>query len=83
MSEIVKFVKTGSTTWMKEHWPSMGDFHWQAGYGIFSIGQTEVEATIRYIQVQEEHHKRVTFKDEFRELMRLAGMEIDEKYVWD
>jgi hypothetical protein len=56
---------------------------WQGGYGSFSISQSKVEAVRAYIARQEEHHRTVSFQDEFRALCRKHGLEIDERYVWD
>jgi REP element-mobilizing transposase RayT len=82
-SEMVKEVKRGSSLWLKTKGPDLGDFGWQNGYGIFSIGYSQVEAVRNYIAGQEEHHRKVTFQDEFRELLRRYEIEFDERYVWD
>lgn len=82
-SEMVKEVKRGSSLWLKTKGPDLGDFGWQNGYGIFSIGFSQVEAVRNYIAGQEEHHRKVTFQDEFRELLRRYEIEFDERYVWD
>jgi putative transposase len=83
IADVVKNVKGSSSSWIEERWRPRGGFSWQSGYGIFSVGQSEVQTCIRYIQNQEEHHRKVSFQDELRELMQLAGIEIDERYVWD
>jgi len=59
------------------------DFAWQNGYGIFSIGFSQIEAVRNYIAQQEEHHRRSTFQEEFRALLKRYEMEFDERYVWD
>ena len=61
----------------------MGDFHWQKGYGGFSIRPGHVEPLKTYIANQVEHHRSVSFQDEFRELCKKYEIEIDERYVWD
>jgi hypothetical protein len=58
-------------------------FSWQAGYGAFSIGESQVEAVVRYIQNQEEHHRKVTFQEEYRKFLERYNITYDEKYVWD
>ncbi len=58
-------------------------FAWQNGYGIFSIGFSQIEAAQNYVAGQEEHHRKISFQDEFRRLLRRYGMEFDERYVWD
>ena len=68
---------------MKELSPHLEKFHWQNGYGAFSVGQSEVGRVITYIDRQEQHHKRVTFQDEFRAFLKEYEIEYDERYVWD
>jgi putative transposase len=59
------------------------DFHWQAGYGVFSVSQSNVEAVIDYIRRQEEHQWKLTFLDEYRAFLRKHAVNFDERYVWD
>ena len=59
------------------------DFHWQNGYGAFSVSQSNVADVRRYIENQEEHHCRMTFQDELRALYTKHEIEFDERYVWD
>jgi hypothetical protein len=68
---------------MKERGSKYAEFYWQRGYGAFSVSQSQVEKLRLYITNQEEHHRHVSFQDEFRELCRRHGIEIDERYVWD
>ena len=58
-------------------------FHWQSGYGVFSVGEREVPVLRTYIEGQETHHQRVGFKDEYRQMLVEHDMEFDEKYLWD
>ena len=62
-ADLVKEVKKSSSKWMKVEGGVPG-FTWQAGYGAFSIGESQVDVVIRYIQDQEEHHRKVTFQEE-------------------
>lgn len=80
---MVKEVKRGSSLWMKTKSPDVADFAWQNGYGIFSIGFSQIESVREYIAGQEEHHRKVSFQDEFRQLLRRYEIEFDERYVWD
>ncbi len=59
------------------------EFAWQNGYGALSIGFSQLEAVRAYIAGQEEHHRKTTFRDEFRQLLRRYEIEFDERYVWD
>ncbi len=80
---MVKEVKRGSSLWIKTKDANLQDFAWQTGYGIFSTGFSQIEAVRNYIATQEEHHRKVSFQDEFRELLRRYEIEFDERYVWD
>ena len=81
--DVIKASKTETSKWIKKQGMAYGDFQWQAGYGIFSVSQSNVEQVKRYIANQQDHHKRISFQDEFRELCKRHGIEIDERYVWD
>lgn len=82
-ADWVKELKRVSSQWIKQREPSLRDFSWQAGYGIFSVSASNLETVERYIANQEEHHKRTTFKDEYRAFLKRHNIPWDEKYVWD
>jgi len=82
-ADMVKEVKRGSSLWLKTMSPDLADFNWQNGYGIFSIGFSQIESVRNYIVGQEEHHRRVSFQDEFRSLLGRYAIQFDERYVWD
>lgn len=81
--DMVKTSKTETSKWLKKKQGELEGFGWQAGYGIFSVSESKVNQVRRYITNQEEHHKRYSFQDEFRELCQRHGIDIDERYVWD
>jgi len=83
IASVVKEVKRTSSGWIKEAWPKLAKFHWQAGYAAFSVSQSNLEDVVRYIENQEDHHKRVTFQDEYRAFLKAYGVDYDERYVWD
>lgn len=83
ISEVVEHVKISSSKWLKTKSPTLSHFHWQSGYGAFSVGQSSVDALMRYIAQQAEHHKRMTFQDEFRRFLNRYQIAYDERYVWD
>jgi REP element-mobilizing transposase RayT len=83
LASVVKEIKRTSSGFAKELSQSLGKFHWQNGYGAFSVSQSNLNETIRYIENQEEHHKRVTFQDEYRAFLQAYGIEYDERYIWD
>ena len=82
-SAMVKEVKRGSSLWLKTKNSDMHDFAWQSGYGAFSIGFSQIDSVRRYIAKQEEHHSKVSFEEEFRQLLRRYEIEFDERYLWD
>ena len=82
-ADMIKEVKRGSSLWLKTKSPELHDFAWQNGYGIFSIGFSQIPTVRDYIAGQDEHHEKVSFQDEFRELLRRYEIEFDERYVWD
>jgi REP element-mobilizing transposase RayT len=83
LKKIVEEVKKGSSKWMKIAGPRNPDFHWQAGYGAFSVSESNLHAVRRYIENQKEHHRKMTFQDELRALFRRHGLVFDERFVWD
>jgi len=82
-SAMVKELKRGSSLWLKIKAPDLHDFAWQHGYGIFSIGFSQIEAARAYIAKQEEHHKELSFQDELRQLLQRYAIAYDERYLWD
>jgi hypothetical protein len=58
-------------------------FQWQAGYGAFSVSRSQKDRVQEYIGSQEEHHRRLSFQDELRNILRKHGIAFDERYVWD
>ena len=81
-ADLLEEVKKSSSKWMKAEGGVAG-FSWQAGYGAFSIGESQADSVIRYIQDQEEHHRKISFQDEFRKFLERYKVAYDERYVWD
>jgi len=81
LAELIKVLKTSSTRIVKNKGHS--HFGWQNGYGAFSVSQSARDSVIAYIASQEQHHRRMTFQEEFRRLLEKHGMAFDERYVWD
>lgn len=82
LCEVVEEVKRDSSKWLKAQGPEFAEFYWQNGYGAFSVSPSLEDTVRRYIANQEEHHKKMSFQDEFREFCRRHGVEFDEHYVW-
>ncbi|MBP8128887.1 MAG: transposase [Candidatus Hydrogenedentes bacterium] len=83
LCKVVEEVKRSSSKWLKTQGRSFAGFHWQNGYGAFSVSQSHVAHVRRYIEGQEEHHRAMSFQDEFRSFLRRYKVEYDERYVWD
>lgn len=83
IAQLLENIKTSSSSRIKEETPELCDFHWQSGYGAFSVSQSNVGSVMDYIRNQEEHHRTQTFQEEFRLLLERHGIEYDERYVWD
>lgn len=81
LAQLVEKSKTSTSKWIKTKGPT--SFAWQAGYGAFSVGQSEADRVIRYIHAQAEHHRTLSFQDELRALFAEAGIAFDERFVWD
>jgi REP element-mobilizing transposase RayT len=82
VAKAIQLVKGASSKWVHETFPKRRLFAWQEGYGAFSIGISQVASTVAYIQSQSEHHRRLTFQEEFRAFFKKHGIEYDERYVW-
>jgi len=83
ISELVGDIKRDSSVWIKTQDFQFKSFHWQEGYGAFSVGQTQVEDVMKYVANQKEHHKKKSFENEMRDFYRKYEIEFDERYVWD
>jgi REP element-mobilizing transposase RayT len=80
---LVREIKAKSSGWTHREFSRMKRFAWQSGYAAFSVSSSGTETVRRYIDSQPEHHKKVTFQDELRTLLRLHNVEFDERYLWD
>ncbi len=80
--ELVGDLKRDSSKWIKRE-KNIHNFYWQRGYGAFSIGQSQVGTTVKYIENQKAHHSQQDFKDEYRALLQKYEIDYDERYVWD
>jgi len=83
ISNVVGQLKKGSNDWLRNRDRQFRDFYWQGGYGVFSVSQSGVDEVRQYIRNQREHHKQVSFQDEFRNFLKRYEIEFDERYVWD
>jgi REP element-mobilizing transposase RayT len=83
VADLVRDVKANSSRWVHETFPDRSAFAWQNGYGAFGVSASILEQVRGYIANQADHHRTVSFQDEFRDFLRRHGIEWDERYVWD
>jgi putative transposase len=82
LADCLRIVKANSSRWVKERWPQQRKFAWQGGYGAFSVSESRRAAVIRYIRDQAQHHRRISFQDEFLALLKNHRVEFDERHIW-
>jgi putative transposase len=79
----MEILKKDSSKFIKSLDSRLWDFHWQDGYGIFSVSPSHFEAVRKYILQQEEHHRKETFQDEYLRILKKYKAPFDERYLWD
>jgi putative transposase len=83
IAKLIEHVKVETSKWAKTTTYAVKTFGWQNGYGAFSVSQSNLDQVVDYIERQEEHHRRMTFQEEFRAICRKHGIVLDEKHAWD
>jgi len=81
--KVLEVLKKDSSKFVKTLDPRMRAFHWQDGYGLFSVSPSHFEAVRKYILNQEVHHRQEAFPVEFLRLLQRYGVDYDERYLWD
>lgn len=81
VADVLRNLKANSSGWIRETLAGMQDFAWQRGYSAFTVSHSQKERVRRYIEGQEEHHRRQTFQEELRALLERHSVEFDEKYL--
>jgi REP element-mobilizing transposase RayT len=81
VSDVLRDLKSNASGWMRDLFPELQHFSWQRGYGAFSVSQSQVKEVRRYIQRQKEHHRKISFREEFIQILREEGIQYDERYV--
>ncbi len=80
--DFIRIIKTNSSKWLHADL-SLKNFGWQNGYGLFSVSYSELEKVKRYIQNQVDHHKKISFKEEFLLFLKKNCISYNEKYIWE
>jgi putative transposase len=82
LSDLMEEIKSSATDWINKKKFSKHTFAWQAGYAAFSYTKSHEKRVIEYIKNQKEHHKKMTFRDEYLKFLKWAEIEFDEKYIF-
>jgi putative transposase len=83
VSDTLRAIKANSSKWVHESFPDDRGFAWQAGYGAFSVSFSNLEKVEAYLHGQREHHRTVTFQEEYLAFLRRHRIPFDERYLWD
>lgn len=83
IADVIRVAKTNTSRWVHEKWPERRDFVWQRVYGAFTVSASSAAAVTRYIAGQEEHHRKMSFDDEFLALLRKHNIPFDPQHVFD
>jgi REP element-mobilizing transposase RayT len=83
LPDLLRDIKANSSKFINENKWFPGKFQWQEGYGSFSYGHSQIDNVIQYINSQEEHHKKATFKEEYLKLLQKFDIDYDPKYLFD
>ena len=83
VSDMLRRIKGNSSKWINEDKQRKIPFSWQRGYGAFSVSESMCGMVSKYIENQKEHHKKMTFKEEFLLLLKKHNVEYDERYIWN
>jgi REP element-mobilizing transposase RayT len=81
--KLLEEEKKSSSKWIKTQGTKFANFHWQNGYGAFSVNPADINIVSAYIENQEVHHKKTVFQDEYRKFLKTYDVDYDERYVWD
>ena len=81
ISKLIGELKANSSGWISRTFKVAAGFEWQEGYGAFTVSESQLSKVRRYIERQEEHHRRVSFLDEFKVLLKAHGLPFDERYL--
>lgn len=83
ISDLVRDIKANSSKWINEKGYVIGKFQWQEGFGAFSYAQSQLDNVIAYINNQEQHHQKKTFKEEYTGLLQKFNVSYDDQYLFE
>lgn len=82
ISDMLEVVKGESSEWINYEKLTKRKFNWQGGYGAFSHSRSQIDAVVKYILNQKEHHKKTTFLEEYKKMLCDFGVDYDERYIF-
>ena len=82
VSNLLKNIKESSSRWINKKGVIRGKFRWQAGFGAFSYAHSQINSVVKYIENQEGHHKKKTFRQEYIEFLKKYDVPYDERYIF-
>jgi putative transposase len=82
LSDLVRDIKANSSKFINQRRWVIGRFGWQDGFGAFSYARSQLDTVIRYIQNQQKHHAKKSFREEYVELLQKFGVAYDERYIF-
>ena len=83
VSELMQYLKMDSAKWVNEKKLTLNKFEWQSGYGAFSYSHSQIDSVVKYIQNQEEHHRKKTFLEEYTAFLQKFNVPYDERYIFN
>ena len=82
VADGLRVLKTNSSKWIHQT-RRFREFGWQVGYGAFSVSQSNAPAVVKYIQGQEDHHRKISFQEEFVAFLKKHKIAYDPRYIWE
>ena len=83
IADLVRDIKNNSSNWVNDRSLVRGEFRWQAGYGAFSYGHSQLDKVYRYILNQERHHRKISFREEYLEFLERFEIEYQNRYLFN
>lgn len=83
VSDVLRIIKTNSSKWFNDTFKRETKFHWQTGFGAFSVSKSDEPIVANYIRTQREHHRKMTFRDEYLLILQRHEIDFEEKYLFE
>ena len=83
LSDLMRELKADSSGWVHKNVPNQNAFAWQIGYGAFSVSHSNLAEVEKYIANQEEHHRKISFQEEFVTFLKKHEIQYDERFLWE